>query len=157
MKSLLIIFSFGFFFVLSPGGSTQLNAQSTGAGLDKSPRLIIGITVDQMRYDYLLRYWNDFGKTGFKRLINDGFLCHNLHYNYMPTYTGPGHASIFSGTTPTFHGIIENDWYDRASNSVIYCSSDTTVKGAGTSSKAGQMSPHYLTASTLGDMVRMRT
>ena len=157
MKSVLIIISLGIFSVLFFSNSPTLNAQSNGAGLGESPRLVIGITVDQMRYDYLLRYWNDFGKTGFKRLINDGFLCHNLHYNYMPTYTGPGHASLFTGTTPALHGIIENDWYDRSSNSVIYCSSDSTVKGAGTASKAGQMSPRYLTASTLGDMLHMRT
>lgn len=157
MKSLLFFISFGFFSMLFCCDVIELNAQSNAGALGKGPRLVVGITVDQMRYDYLLRYWNDFGKTGFKRLINDGFICHNLHYNYMPTYTGPGHASIFTGTTPAFHGIIENDWYDRTSNTLIYCSSDSTVKGIGTATKAGQMSPHYLTASTLGDMLRMRT
>jgi predicted AlkP superfamily pyrophosphatase or phosphodiesterase len=136
---------------------TLIHAQKKSENMKATPRLIIGITVDQMRYDYLLRYWNDFGDAGFRRLINTGFLCHNLHYNYMPTYTGPGHASIFTGTTPAYHGIIQNDWYDRENNSMIYCSSDSTAKGVGTSSKAGQMSPHYLTASTLGDMIRMQT
>jgi predicted AlkP superfamily pyrophosphatase or phosphodiesterase len=133
------------------------NAQRKSEGIRPSPQLIVGITVDQMRYDYLLRYWNDFGDAGFRRLVNEGFLCHNLHYNYMPTYTGPGHASIFTGTTPAYHGIIQNDWYDRTSNTMIYCSSDSTAKGVGTVSKSGQMSPQYLTASTLGDMVRMQT
>ena len=132
-------------------------AQSNAGNMGQSPRLIVGITVDQMRYDYLLRYWNDFGKSGFRRLVEEGFVCHNLHYNYMPTYTGPGHASIFTGTTPAYHGIIQNDWYDRTSNAMIYCSSDTSALGVGTSSKSGQMSPHYLTASTLGDMIRSQT
>jgi predicted AlkP superfamily pyrophosphatase or phosphodiesterase len=137
--------------------TSQQSAVNTPSIVGKPPRLIIGITVDQMRYDYLQRYWDDFSAVGFKRLLGDGFVCHNLHYNFMPTYTGPGHASIFTGTTPAYHGIIQNDWYDRSSNSMIYCSSDTTVKGVGTPSKAGQMSPHYLTASTLGDMIGHHT
>jgi predicted AlkP superfamily pyrophosphatase or phosphodiesterase len=136
---------------------TRVQAQKKAENMKATPRLIVGITVDQMRYDYLLRYWNDFGDGGFRRLVNNGFLCHNLHFNYMPTYTGPGHASIFTGTTPAYHGIIQNDWYDRASNTMIYCSSDSTAKGIGTGSKSGKMSPHYLTASTLGDMVRLQT
>ena len=103
--------------------STPIHAQNKAENMKPTPRLIVGITVDQMRYDYLLRYWNDFGDAGFRRLINTGFLCHNLHYNFVPTYTGPGHASIFTGTTPAYHGIIQNDWYDRESNSMIYCSS----------------------------------
>lgn len=143
--------------VLSSCASSQQISVQTPQGMGESPQLIVGITVDQMRYDYLQRYWNDFVSGGFKRLVGEGFVCHNLHYNYMPTYTGPGHASIFSGTTPAYHGIIQNDWYDRESNSMIYCSSDTTVKGVGTASKAGQMSPQYLTASTIGDMLLMHT
>ncbi len=135
----------------------EIVAQSNAGTMGQAPRLIVGITVDQMRYDYLLRYWNDFGKSGFRRLVDEGFICHNLHYNYIPTYTGPGHASIFTGTTPAYHGIIQNDWYDRSSNTMIYCSSDTSVAGVGTTSKSGHMSPHYLTASTLGDMIRSQT
>ncbi len=132
--------------------------QTTGTPTTAArPKLIIGVTVDQMRYDYIERFWDDFSEGGFKRLVNEGFFCRNLKYNYMPTYTGPGHASIFTGTTPCFHGIIENDWYERSSGLTIYCSSDSTVTGVGTASKAGQMSPHYLSASTLGDMLKLFT
>jgi predicted AlkP superfamily pyrophosphatase or phosphodiesterase len=120
------------------------------------PKLIIGITIDQMRFDYLDRFWGDFGKDGFKRLIGDGFQCTQMRYNYMPTYTGPGHASIFTGTTPCYHGIIQNDWFDRYTGQVVYCASDSSMKGVGTLSKAGQMSPQYLTASTLGDMLQFQ-
>jgi predicted AlkP superfamily pyrophosphatase or phosphodiesterase len=158
MKLKFILFSFCLLALLLPSREAMaVTPQGRGKQLGNPPRLIVGITIDQMRYDYLLRYWNDFGSCGFRRLVDDGFLCHNMHYNYMPTYTGPGHASIFTGTTPSYHGIIQNDWYDRLSNAMIYCSSDTSVAGVGTSSKAGQMSPHYLTASTLGDMVRLQT
>lgn len=121
------------------------------------PKIVIGITVDQMRYDYLQRYKNDFSEDGFLRLMRDGFLATNHHYNYIPTYTGPGHASIFTGTTPNFHGIIQNDWFDRTTGKMIYCSSDTTVKGVGTESAAGQMSPQYLHSSTLGDALKLHT
>jgi predicted AlkP superfamily pyrophosphatase or phosphodiesterase len=79
----------------------------------QKPKLVVGIVIDQMRYDYLDRYWNKFGNDGFKKIINNGFNCKNTHYNYMPTYTGPGHASIYTGTTPENHGIIANDWYNK--------------------------------------------
>lgn len=119
------------------------------------PKLIIGITVDQMRYDYIQKYWNDFGDGGFKRLVNDGFFARNLHYNYMPTYTGPGHASIFTGTTPAYHGIIQNDWYEPATGKTIYCSSDSNATGVGSTSSGCKMSPHYLQSSTLGDEMKL--
>lgn len=158
MKSILrIVYLAMPLLLLSACATSQPASKTAAVNISSSPKLIIGITVDQMRYDYLQRYWNDFTDGGFKRLVGEGFICHNLHYNYMPTYTGPGHASIFTGTTPAYHGIIENDWYERSSNSVIYCSSDSMMKGVGTSAKAGQMSPHYLTASTVGDMLSLHT
>ncbi len=121
------------------------------------PKLIIGITVDQMRYDYIEKYWSDFGDNGFKKMVNEGFFSRNVHYNYMPTYTGPGHASIFTGTTPTYHGIVANDWYERSRNRMTYCSADSTVTGVGTQSNAGKMSPHYLLSSTIGDELQLFT
>ena len=83
------------------------------------PKLVVGIVVDQMRYDYLTRFENRYGEGGFKRLINEGFNCKNNHFNYIPTYTGPGHASIYTGTTPKIHGIIANDWYDKEAKKMV--------------------------------------
>src|SRR6478735_3819599 len=74
----------------------------------KQPKLVVGIVVDQMRHDYIYRYWNKFGNGGFKKIINEGFFYKNAHFNYVPTYTGPGHASIYTGTSPATHGIISN-------------------------------------------------
>src|SRR3954471_9006738 len=85
------------------------------------PKLVVGIVVDQMRYDYIYRYWDKFGNDGFKRLVNEGFFCRNTNYNYVPTYTGPGHTSIYTGTTPAVHGIIANDWYDKKTGKNMYC------------------------------------
>src|SRR5262249_26321080 len=76
----------------------------------EKPRLVVGIVVDQMRMEYLNRFGGKFGEGGFKRMMTGGFILKNAHYNYVPTYTGPGHASIFTGTTPAIHGIIGNDW-----------------------------------------------
>ncbi len=119
------------------------------------PKLIVGITVDQMRYDYITKYWNDYSEDGFRRLINEGFLCKNHHFSYAPTYTGPGHASIYTGTTPKYHGIIGNDWYDRTTKSGVYCSEDRSVFGIGDTTMAGQMSPKNMLVSTITDELKL--
>ena len=120
------------------------------------PKLVVGIVVDQMRFDYLYKYWNKFGDGGFKKLVNDGYQCKNLQYNYVPTYTGPGHSSIYTGTTPARHGIISNDWFNRETNSGIYCTDDKSVKTVGSSTeKVGQMSPRNLLSTTVGDELRV--
>ncbi|AVR44186.1 alkaline phosphatase [Christiangramia fulva] len=124
---------------------------------DTRPKLVVGIVVDQMRYDYLSRFWNQYGEEGFKRLVNDGFNFKNNHFNYVPTATGPGHASVFSGTTPMNHGIISNNWYDKFSKEFIYCVSDGSVSPVGTTSDAGEMSPHRMKSSTFADENRLYT
>lgn len=121
------------------------------------PRLVVGITVDQMRYDYLYKYWNDYSERGFKRLLREGFVAHNGHFHYAPTYTGPGHASIYSGTGPAQHGIVANDWYDRDLKKTVYCAEDPAAKTVGSSSPEGRMSPRRLTANTLGDQMKLGT
>ena len=78
------------------------------------PKLVVGIVVDQMKMEYLYRYSDDFSANGFKRLMDNGYTFHNMHFNYMPTYTGPGHTSIYTGTTPSIHGIVGNDWFNRS-------------------------------------------
>ena len=77
------------------------------------PKLVVGIVIDQMRADYLERFNLHFEEGGFRRLMNEGLQCKNTQYNYVPTATAPGHASIYTGTTPSHHGIIGNQWYDR--------------------------------------------
>lgn len=122
------------------------------------PALVVGITVDQMRADYLARYWNDFGDGGFRRMYEEGFVCADHHFGYAPTFTGPGHASIFTGTTPQFHGIIGNNWYERESGQWVYCAGDSTVTGVGPidpSDYAGAMSPHRLQSTTFGDELKI--
>tara|TARA_R110002020_G_scaffold137434_2_gene306533 strand:+ start:67384 stop:69066 length:1683 start_codon:yes stop_codon:yes gene_type:complete len=125
--------------------------------LHAAPKLVVGIVVDQMRYDYITRFWDHYGEGGFKRLVNDGFNCKNNHFNYAPTYTGPGHASVYTGTTPSTHGIIGNDWYDKELDKSVYCASDDAYSSVGTTTDAGKMSPHRMTTTTVTDELRLHT
>ncbi|MGE5356781.1 MAG: alkaline phosphatase PafA [Deltaproteobacteria bacterium] len=132
--------------------STFFLAQQT------KPKLIVGIIVDQMRDEYIDRFYSDFGNEGFKRLINEGFRMKNLHFNYMPTYTAPGHASVYTGTTPRYHGIVSNDWFHRQTHQDIYCTydDDFTILGPG-KEKDGKMSPNRLKTTTITDELRLST
>ncbi|MFM8241695.1 MAG: alkaline phosphatase family protein, partial [Crocinitomicaceae bacterium] len=92
------------------------------------PKLVVGIVVDQMCYEYLYRYQPNFSKNGFNRFLNQGVNFRNTLYNYVPSYTGPGHASIYTGTTPSNHGIIGNEWYDKNKQQTINCVADENYR-----------------------------
>jgi len=124
----------------------------------KVPKLVIGIIVDQMRYDYLTQFENKYTEGGFKRMIREGYNCKNNHYNYIPTYTGPGHASVYTGTTPQNHGIISNDWYNKFEKTSVYCASDDRYTSVGVIDKyEGKMSPHRMQTTTVTDQLRLAT
>jgi predicted AlkP superfamily pyrophosphatase or phosphodiesterase len=123
----------------------------------QKPKLIVGIVVDQMRVDYLTRYESKFGEGGFKKLIKGGYFNKNANFNFVPTYTGPGHASIFTGSVPRVNGIISNDWYDKKTGKNIYCAQDETVTTLGSTSNAGKMSPRNMLTTTIGDEMRLAT
>lgn len=137
--------------------SSQKKDKTGEVMLKTTPKLVIGIVVDQMRYDYLTRFYSHFGDDGFKRMINEGFNCKNNHFNYAPTSTGPGHTSIYTGTTPATHGVIGNNWYDKENDVEVYCASDATYNSVGTTSDAGKMSPHRMTVTTITDELRLHT
>ena len=130
---------------------------SYAAESNSRPKLIVGIVVDQMRYDYLTRFESKFGDGGFKRMMSEGFNCKNHHFNYVPTYTGPGHASIYTGTTPKYHGIVGNNFYDKDTKDMVYCAGDDNVNSVGTTDDAGKMSPHRMQTTTFGDENRLFT
>ncbi|TXE07318.1 alkaline phosphatase family protein [Gelidibacter salicanalis] len=133
------------------------NKPNKGNTYNAQPKLIVGIVVDQMRYDYLTRFYTKYGDGGFKRMMNEGFNCKNNHFNYVPTYTGPGHASVYTGTTPKYHGIIGNNWYDKDLKKTVYCAGDDTVASIGTTDAAGKMSPRRMKTTTFGDENRLFT
>jgi len=129
-----------------------LNAQQISR-----PKLVVGIAVDQMRWDYLYRYYPRYQDGGFKRLLNEGFSCENTFINYLPSYTAVGHTTIFTGSVPAIDGITGNDWIDQITGRKWYCTEDTTVSTVGSSSKEGQMSPRNLLVSTITDELRLAT
>jgi predicted AlkP superfamily pyrophosphatase or phosphodiesterase len=140
-----------FLFVLHGYGQTAV------AGLSR-PKLVVGIVVDQMRWDYLYRYYNRYGEGGFKRLINQGFSCENTLINYLPSYTAVGHTCIFTGSVPSIHGIAGNNWTDQLSGKAVYCTDDSTVQTVGAPAAAdGKMSPRNLLVSTITDELRIAT
>ena len=139
------------FLLLAFGLSSLLNAQ-------QRPKLVVGIVVDQMKMEYLYRFSGDFTPNGFKRIIANGYTFQNMHFNYMPTYTGPGHASIYTGTTPATHGIVGNDWFSRSLGKEVYCTDDASVKTIGDGTiEEGQMSPRNLLSTTISDELRLET
>jgi predicted AlkP superfamily pyrophosphatase or phosphodiesterase len=125
--------------------------------VETKPKLVVGIVVDQMRQEYLYRFSPKFGNGGFKRLMNEGFMVRNAHYNYVPTVTGPGHSSIYTGTTPATHGIIGNDWYDKGLKKSVNCVSDDNQKVVGVEKTGGGVSPWRLLASTVTDELKVFT
>ena len=143
MKKFCWLFSFVVF----------MNAQA-----QQRPKLVVGIVVDQMKMEYLYRFSDDFSANGFKRLMDNGFVFHNAHFNYMPTYTAPGHASIYTGTTPSVNGIVGNDWFSRKLGKGMYCTEDDSVKTIGNgTAKEGAMSPKNLQSTTITDELRLGT
>lgn len=142
MKLFLSIFFFSF--------SVVLNSQT-----NTKTKLVVGIVVDQMCYDYLYRFQPHFGDEGFNKFLKNGLNCRNVLYNYVPTYTGPGHASIYTGTTPDNHGIVGNEWYDRSTYSAINCVSDTNSSTIGSISEEGKASPVNLKTYTITDQLKL--
>lgn len=123
----------------------------------KQPKLVVGIVIDQMRWDYLYRYQSRYSDGGFKRVMNEGFNCQQTMINYVPTFTAPGHTCVYTGSVPAIHGIVANDWIDNATEKPVYCTEDKSVKPVGSDSKAGLNSPANLLTTTVADELKLAT
>jgi predicted AlkP superfamily pyrophosphatase or phosphodiesterase len=151
------------FWALACFVSVSVSAQSPKKVVPKSttiarPKLVVGIVVDQMRYDYLYRYYDLYTEGGFKRMMNEGFNCRNNHYSYALTVTAAGHSSIYTGSVPAINGIVGNEWFDAASGKSVYCTEDSTVATVGSNNASvGKMSPKNLLVSTVTDQLRIAT
>lgn len=119
------------------------------------PKLVVGLVIDQMRWDYLYRYNSLYGEGGFKRLLGQGFSCENTLIPYVPTYTAVGHTCIYTGSVPAIAGIVGNNWYEKSINKNVYCTDDSTVTSVGSTSAAGKMSPKNLWVTTVTDELRL--
>ena len=126
--------------------------------LPAKPKLIVGIVVDQMRYDFLYRYADQYGTGGFRRMLSGGFNAKNTQYSYFPTVTAAGHSSVYTGSVPAINGIVGNEWFDRRLGRTVYCTEDSTARATGGNpSRAGWMSPRNLNVSTITDQLRLST
>ena len=119
------------------------------------PKLVVGIVIDQMRWDYLYRYNDLYGANGIKRLLNKGFSCENTMIPYVPTYTAVGHTCVYTGSVPAYTGIVGNNWFDKTTGKGVYCTDDSTVTTVGNNGKAGKMSPDNLWVTTITDELRL--
>ena len=139
MKRLLII-------------AALLVAALSSAAQVERPKLVVGIVVDQMRWDYLYYYSEDYGEGGIKRLLSEGYSCENTMINYVPTVTAIGHTSLYTGSVPFFHGIAGNGF--MIDGKPVSSTDDDSVVGVGTDSNAGKNSPRNLRATTIGDELK---
>lgn len=128
-----------------------------GHRANPTPRLVVGMVVDQMRWDYLTRFNERFGKGGFKRMLKEGFSCDNAMIPYAQTVTASGHATIYTGSVPSIHGIVGNEWYDKLLQKQVYCVEDDSVRLLGTDKKGDLMSPKNLLTTTITDELRLAT
>jgi predicted AlkP superfamily pyrophosphatase or phosphodiesterase len=153
LKNLLLLIP-GFITITA---SAQKKAAGTVSASLPRPKLVVGIVVDQMRWDYLYRFYDRYGSGGFKRLLNEGFTCENTNVDYIPTVTAAGHTCIYTGSVPAIHGIAGNDFIIQATGKSMYCTEDSTVKTVGSTSNAGKMSPRNLLTTTVTDELRLAT
>ena len=138
--------------------SLSFSAQKNKSSKIERPKLVVGLVVDQMRWDYLYRYYEKYQNDGFKRLLKQGYSLNNIHINYIPTYTAVGHTTIYTGSVPAIHGIAGNDWYDKTTGKDVYCTEDDSVKPVGTANaKVGNQSPRNLWSTTVTDELRLAT
>lgn len=153
-----------FYLLLLIGLSSSVFAQTKTATTKSStnypakvnrPKLVVGMVIDQMRWDYLYRFYDRYSNGGFKRLINEGFSVENTFIPYTPTYTACGHTSIYTGSVPAINGIIGNNWYDPELGRDVYCAEDKSVKTVGSASRAGEMSPKNMLVTTITDELRL--
>ena len=133
----------------------QSVAQKRNRIPSEKPKLVIGIVIDGMRYDYIYRYWNNFKDNGFKKLINEGTFCKNANYNYLFTQSSVGYATISTGAMPSSHGIIADKLYQRSKGKLVSCTLDKKVHCIGSDCETGNMSPKNLLTSTLADELNL--
>jgi predicted AlkP superfamily pyrophosphatase or phosphodiesterase len=156
MKKLPFFFSILISLVFT---TSRVAAQTTNQSTIDRPKLVVGIVIDQMRWDYIYRYYDVYkADGGFKKFLNDGFTCENTFIPYTPTVTAAGHTCIYTGSVPAIHGIVGNEWYDKELKKEVYCAEDDSVKTVGSQTVSqGQMSPKNMLTTTITDELRLGT
>jgi len=119
------------------------------------PKLVVLIVVEQMRYDFLAKYWKKFSENGFKRLLTEGTTCTNARYNYLFNHSSCGHTTIASGASPSAHGIVADNWLNRVTNKMVNCVYDTEYQTIGGTGIVGKASPVRMLTSTFADEINI--
>lgn len=148
-KRTVIIFILVLFFSKSFGQGAYLPPDR--------PRLVIGIIVEQLRYDQIEKFRSRLGENGIRKLLNEGTFFQNAYYQYLLTQSAPGHATVSTGAEPAYHGITSDNWYLPLKNELIYCTKDISVNPVGGSFESGLNSPVNLQSSTFSDELKMAT
>ncbi|MGI6339185.1 MAG: alkaline phosphatase family protein [Bacteroidales bacterium] len=149
MKKLIVIFLVLNFFL-------RLSGQEAYLPPDK-PKLVIGIVVEQLKFDQVEKFRDRFSGNGIKKLISEGTYFRNASYEFMLTQSAPSHSTIATGTEPSYHGITSDNWYVPLRDELVYCSKDISVNPVGGSYEAGLHSPVNLQVSTFADELKMAT
>ena len=153
MKKTVILFCF--FFSINCCIYSQIEDISSYNIPPEKPKLIVGIVIDQMRQDYLDRFWNNFDKNGFKKLANSGSYCKNANYNYSLTQSSPGYVTIVTGAEPSEHGIVSDYWYNPLTNDRENCIHDSQYKTIGSKDAVGKYSPRNILSTTFSDEAKL--
>ncbi len=149
------IFSFG---TIAQSGTPKTTSTGSAVNSPDRPKLVVGIVVDQMRWDYLYRFYDRYSATGgMKRLLNQGFSCENTLIPYTPTVTACGHTCIYTGSVPAIHGITGNAWWDSQKMKSVYCTDDDSVTTVGNDGTAGRMSPRNMLTTSICDELKIAT
>ncbi len=123
----------------------------------QKPKLVVGIVIDQMRWDYIYKFQHRYGKNGFNKIVANGFSNENTFIPYTPTVTAVGHTTVYTGSVPALHGIVGNAWYNKNIKKTIYCTEDSTVQSVGGDAINGKMSPRNMLANTITDELNIAT
>ena len=150
-----LTFCFFIFLLFSPGGLFAQRGKKGEIPPSDKPRLVLGIVVEQFRPEYIVRYWDKFQDDGFKRLVNNGTNCTNVHFDQLIQKPSVGTATIFTGVNPSFHGIISNQWLNRLKSEIIPCTYDENYMSMGCNVVDGHCAPTHLLATTLGDQMKL--
>jgi predicted AlkP superfamily pyrophosphatase or phosphodiesterase len=121
----------------------------------EKPKLIIGIVVEQLRYEMINRYFDVLSEDGIKRLINEGAFCKQAYFNYSLTNSGPGCATIVTGANPNVHGIISDKWYDDLAEKEMSCIEGNKFKYMNGKVSYGNFSPKNILSSSIGDEIKL--
>jgi hypothetical protein len=134
-----------------------LQPSAFASAYNARPKLIVVIVIDQFRGDYIERYHDQFIDGGFRLFFDRGAYFTDCNYDYANTRTAPGHATLFTGSYTSGHGILANEWWDPQKKKMVTSVEDDNTKFVGINRDGSSASPHNLMSDTLGDELKLAT